>query len=60
MGGRTIINGMKARMLKNPTRANNSDTRDKGLLQWLLVTRKIAAARGAVLVIMNTKEKMPM
>ena len=44
-------------MLNSPTTANNSDTRDNGRRQWLLVNRKATAATGAALVTINTKEK---
>ena len=55
-----IIIGMNRMMLNIPTTANNSDTRESGRRQWLLVNRKATAATGAALVIMKTKEKVAM
>jgi hypothetical protein len=49
---------MKSRILKIPIRENISDTRVKGLRQWLLVTRNIEAARGAAPVTINMNENM--
>ena len=56
--GKTIINGINMMTFRTPSRANNSETRDRGLLQWLLVNRNATAARGAAPVTMNRNMNM--
>ena len=60
IGGRISIIGMNVMMLKMPTTANSSDTRERGRRQWLLVNRKATAATGAAEVIIKTNEKVAM
>ena len=48
---------MNINMFNIPTMANNSETRDNGRRQWLLVNRNATAANGAPLVTINTMEK---
>ena len=57
MDGRRNISGMNINTFRTPTIANNSDTRESGLRQWLLVNLKATAANGAPLVTMKTMEK---
>ena len=60
MGGSISIMGIKAMMLKMPTTAKSSETRDRGRRQWDFVKRKATAATGAPLVMTKMKEKVAM
>jgi hypothetical protein len=56
--GITTKSGMSITVESTPMRANNSDTRERGRLQWLLVNRKATAAKGAAPVTMKMNEKI--